>query len=95
MPKGMFSDYEEIARMSRQGYTALQISERLQISPRTVHRARNKMGMSDQKFNTVGRHMSAEDIALAKKMHGNGDSLHSISRTTGFSRKSLRKRIDQ
>lgn len=90
------TDYEEIARLSNGGYTAQEISWRMGVNIRTVYRARSAMGIASESHREASRkRMSRKDIEEVQKLARQGESLHSISRVTGFDRKSIRNRIRQ
>lgn len=79
---------ERIAQLTLAGYTASQISARLHIAPRTVHRGRVRTGIA-QPF--CGKPLTADERRRAETMLEDGASYSEVARTIGRSRETIRK----
>lgn len=84
---------EAIAELTRQGHPAHEIARRLDVTPRTVQRARRRTGTSLPSSPNAGRRYTPEFIATVNDCLDQGWSYHEIARTYGVNDQHLAKRF--
>jgi len=70
-------DDELVAKLTRQGWSAQQIADHLNVTTRTVTRSRKRSGVDKP----PPQWMTAEEIARAEQMLDDGASLTEVART--------------
>jgi hypothetical protein len=70
--------YDDIAELTRRGFSAPQIAAMLNVSTRLVQRARFARGMSRK---VTSRPFTSEELAWAEAMVADGASFNEIART--------------
>lgn len=83
--------YRAIRNMTQQGRTAAEISTALHITPRSVQRARRKLGLTKP----APPRLTPEEIALAKQLLDDGASIAEAAATIGRSTHSLHRRFPE
>lgn len=79
----------EIAEMTQRGMTAGEISDQLNISKRTVERARDRVDMVKPR----SRRLTTEELSTAKGMLEDGASYAEVARTLGRNRGAIARNL--
>jgi len=79
MTQGRKTDHGMIAVLTREGFKAKEIAERLDVSMRTVYRARKLTHTAKPSC----RRFTPEEIEIVEAMFADGCSYHEIGRTLG------------
>jgi IS30 family transposase len=79
---------DQVAFLTRRGWTMPRIAAELGCSERTVGRARERTGVA----NPAPRPMSAEDLELAEQLFADGCSISEVEDTLGRARGTLARR---
>lgn len=86
---GIAARREQVVKLTREGMTAPEIGERLNIAERTVNRDRVKMGVGQPMI----RSWTDEEQARAETLLADGASLNEVARTLGRHRDTIGDRF--
>lgn len=79
---------DQVAFLTRRGWTMPRIAAELGCSQRSVGRARKRAGVA----NPPARPMTADDLALAEQLFADGCSIVEVEQTLGRARGTLARR---
>jgi len=82
-------DDELVAKLTRQGWSAQQIADELNVTTRTVVRSRKRSGI----LGSPPQWMTDEELAIAERMLDDGASLTEVARTLDRHPTSIWKRF--
>lgn len=84
-------DWELIAKLTREGKTARQVSELLGCTKKTVHRVRLATGTAQQIPEFAGKPITAERLEQIRSMVEDGTPVREIEKTLGTSHQTVNK----